>query len=162
MVTLLLMWSCHDSRDKNKLIYPVWAFPTFAHFDFAKGNNGNLFVPPLLMTTFWVEKGTVAELQQEMAIRVICRNHLPAPVMLAPLKEVFPVTSAPSKLAFDKFVCKWSEAKPIMSVLKNKSPCWYLWTDSSIRQGKHEGICFIENKQREEHERNGPKYKRLI
>jgi hypothetical protein len=32
------------------------------------------------------------------------KEHLPAPVMLAPLKEVFPVTNAPSKLAFVKFV----------------------------------------------------------
>ena len=34
------------------------------------------------------------------------KEHLPAPVMLAPLKEVFPVTNAPSKLAFAKFACK--------------------------------------------------------
>jgi hypothetical protein len=31
-------------------------------------------------------------------------DYLPAPLMLAPLKEVFPVASAPSKLAFVKFV----------------------------------------------------------
>jgi hypothetical protein len=51
-------------------------------------------------------KGVVAELQQGMAIIMIYKNHLPAPVMSAPLKEVFLVASAPSKLAFDKFACK--------------------------------------------------------
>jgi hypothetical protein len=39
------------------------------------------------------------------------KNHLPAPVMSAPLKEVFPVASAPSKLAFDKFACKMKRGK---------------------------------------------------
>jgi len=35
--------------------------------------------------------------------------YIPAPVIFDPLKDVFPVASAPSKLALLKFACrKWS------------------------------------------------------
>jgi hypothetical protein len=39
----------------------------------------------------------------------INKPHLPAPYMLEPLNEVFPVTSAPSKLAFVKFTYEFAE-----------------------------------------------------
>jgi hypothetical protein len=101
-----------------------------------------------------VEKGTVAELQQEKAIRVISRNHLPAPVMLAPLKEVFPVTSAPSKLAFDKFVCKMKWGKTNHERVEKRITMPEIYGQIVL--------CFIKSKVREEHEQNGSKYKRLI
>lgn len=49
-----------------------------------------------------------------------CKWHLPAPFMLAPLKDVFPVASAPSKLAFVKLTYQYGIRKFISRLLPGK------------------------------------------
>jgi hypothetical protein len=137
MVTLLLMWSC--KKDKNKLTYPVWAFPTFAHFDFAKG-NGNLFVPPCTDDNFlnWRKVQLLSCSKRwlsEWYAKITCLPQLCWHLWKKCFLWQVPLPS----WHLISLSAKWSEAKPTTSVEK-RSPCWYVWTDSSIRWGKHDGI----------------------